>query len=71
MEEVYGREWYLGKRRRFVECKRVGKRVWRKVRGRSKETGGDKRKMKSKVESRGRWVQKKWITKKVYGEDFV
>jgi len=38
----------------FGKCKGVGRQVQRKIRGRSKKTGEDRRKMKSEVESKGR-----------------
>jgi len=52
MEEVYSREWYLGKEERFGECKGVGEWVWRKDKCRSKEIGRGRKKMESEVESR-------------------
>ena len=71
MEGVYSREWYMGKEGRFGEHKRIGRWVWGKNRDRSKKIGGDRRKVESKVESRDKWVQKEWITRKIYGKNFV
>ena len=71
MEEVYSRKWYMGKRERFRKYKRVGEWVQRKIRNRSKKIREDKRKIESKVESKGRWVQEKWATREVYGKVVV
>ena len=54
MEEIYGRKWYMEKGEGFEKHKGVGGWVLRNIRNRSKQTGEDRRKMKSKVESKGR-----------------
>jgi len=59
IEGVHSREWYLGKGRKFGECKEVSEWVQSKDKCRSKEIGRDRKKMESKVESRSKWVQKK------------
>ena len=59
MEKVYSGKWYMGEGGEFGKYKEVGKWVQRKIRDRSKKTEEDRRKMKSEVESKDRWVQKK------------
>jgi len=46
----------LGKGGEFRKCKGVSRRVWRKIRSRSKKTGGNRREMESKVESKSKQV---------------
>ena len=71
MEGVYGRKWYIGEGEGFGKCKRVGGRVQRKIRGRSKKTRGNRRKMESEIEFKDKWVQEEWATGEVYGEVVV
>jgi len=44
----------VGEREGFGKCKGVGKQFQRKIRDRNKKTGENRRKMKSKVESKSR-----------------
>ena len=56
IKEVYCGTWYMGKRGRFGKCKRVGRWVWRKIRSRSKKTGGSGTKIEGKVEFKSGWI---------------
>ena len=58
----------MGEEGGFEKCKEVSRWVWRKIRGRSKKTEEDRRKMESEVESKNRWVQKEWTTEEIYGK---
>ena len=44
----------MGEEGGFEKNKEVGKQVQRKIRGKSKKTGEDRRRMGSEVESKGR-----------------
>ena len=68
MEKIYSGKWYMGEGRGFEKCKEVSRWVRRKIRGRSKKTEEDRRKMKSEVESKDKWVQKEWATREIYSK---
>jgi len=65
---VYSRKWYMGKRRKFGK---FGRWVWWKNRSRSYITRGNEKNIESKIKPEYGGVQEEWVTREVYGKDFI
>ena len=75
MERLYGRGRYLGGIKKFEECDQLSRGIWEEDKGRrsmiSREEEGEIEGSGSRAKSRSRGVQEEWVTREVYGKNFV
>jgi len=75
MEELYSRGRHLEGVRKFEKCNGFSREIWERDKRRKSITSREEKKKtegnRGGVESKDRGAQEEWITRKVYGKNFV